>query len=203
MNPFDGDAPAIDLATARRTRFFALPVLGAAIVGGMVLGHGAPEAAASAQRLTLPTRSAPDVAASGDFAHGGTWRIEIHKGGSEVPPAFYVDFARQAAEIGASVASADDPATLRRAGGAGEFAHVRLDAAGGRRDCIGFRFIENHVESAAGIVCGARLAARGDWACWLAGAIPTREGLASDLAKMIGPESAGYVGCKGRESHGV
>jgi hypothetical protein len=73
---------------------------------------------------------------------------------SQRPSLFFVELARQAAEVGQAVARASAPDIDAAAGGAALYSEVTLEAGGRERACLGFRFAGTGAVDLSGIACG-------------------------------------------------
>jgi hypothetical protein len=93
-----------------------------------------------------------DALTLGDPATDGPFlRASARVGGMTRPPLFFVELAREAAEVGQAVAHASSP----EADGPLLLSEVTLDADGRERACLGFRFNGAGTADLSGLACGA------------------------------------------------
>ena len=75
-------------------------------------------------------------------------------GASQRPSLFFVELAREAAEVGQAVARASAPEIDAAGGGATLYSEVTLEAGGRERACLGFRLAGTGAIDFSGVACG-------------------------------------------------
>lgn len=136
-----------------------------------------------------------DALTLGDpFSDGPFLRASLRIGGAAAgPPLFFVEIARQAAEIGQAVGRASDPPAN---GAPILYSDVTLEAAGAERACLGFRFNSLPLVDLSGLACAGagRPLDRASLECLISRIAPTAAGAAAGLDGLnglAGPKSGG------------
>ena len=137
-----------------------------------------------------------DALTLGDpFSDGPFLRASLRIGGAATPPPlFFVEIARQAAEIGLAVGRASDPPAN---GAPILYSDVALDAAGAERACLGFRFNSRSPVDFSGLACGGagQPLDRASLECLISRIAPTAAGAAAGLDRLNGLAAGGKSGC--------
>lgn len=128
-----------------------------------------------------------DALTLGDpFSDGPFLRASLRIGGAASgPPLFFVEIARQAAEIGQAVGRASDPPAN---GAPILYSDVTLEAAGAERACLGFRFNSLSLVDLSGLACAGagRPLDRASLECLVSRIAPTTAGAAAGLDGLNG-----------------
>ena len=136
-----------------------------------------------------------DALTLGDpFSDGPFLRATARIGGiSPQQSLFFVDMARQAAEIGEAVAHAANP---QAPGGGMLSSEITLEAGGRQRACLGFRFAGASTDL-SGLACGGtdQPLDRAGLECLISRIEPTAAGAAAGLDKLLKEQPAGKPSC--------
>jgi hypothetical protein len=137
-----------------------------------------------------------DALTLGDpFSDGPFLRATARIGGiSPQQSLFFVDMARQAAEIGEAVARAVNPQAAP--GGGMLSSEITLEAGGRQRACLGFRFAGASADL-SGLACGGadQPLDRAGLECLISRVEPTAAGVAAGLDKLLKEQPAAKPSC--------
>jgi len=155
------------------------------------------EAAAAYEAETRARDGArKDALTLGDpFSDGPFLRASLRIGDATAhTPLFFVELARQAAEIGEAVGRASDPPAN---GAPILYSDVTLEAAGVERACLGFRFNSLPRVDLSGLACAGagRPADRASLECLVSRLAPTAAGAAAGLDELKGFAAGDKPGC--------
>jgi hypothetical protein len=141
-----------------------------------------------------------DTLTLGDpLTDGPFLRAMIKIGGASTarPALFFVEIARQAAEIGQAVARAANPQDDAATGPTTLYSEVALDAGGRQRACLGFRFNGGGGIDLTGLACGGvgQSLQRGSLECLISRIEPTSAGAAAGIDKLLKSSSVRKSDC--------
>jgi hypothetical protein len=110
---------------------------------------------------------------------------------------FFVELAREAAEVGQAVAHASSPQADAEAGGAVLLSDVTLEADGRQRACLGFHFSAAGAADLSGIACGAagEPLERAALSCLIGRLEATPAGTAAGFGSILNAISRGQSSC--------
>ena len=131
-----------------------------------------------------------DTLTLGDpLSDGPFLRATIRMGAASTgrPALFFVEIARQAAELGQAVARAANPQSDPATGATALYSEVALDAGGRQRACLGFRFNGGRAVDLTGLACGGvgQPLERGSLECLISRIEPTSAGVAAGVDKLV------------------
>jgi hypothetical protein len=164
-----------------------------ALVFAKALDGGAATAAYEVQTRDSDGARRDALTLGDPLMDGPFLRASARVGGMTRAPLFFVELAREAAEVGQAVAHASSP----EADGALLLSDVTLDADGRERACLGFRFNGASAADISGLACGATGAPleRSALMCLIGRIEATPAGAQTDLGKILNAATAERSPC--------
>lgn len=132
------------------------------------------------------------------------FRVTLRHGGeTRARSSFFVDLARQSAELGAALLRAADPRPDASALGPIEWADMTLADPAGERACVGFRLLRGDASqvsgiAVSGIACGRSGAPieRAGLQCLIGALTPTNAGIQAGLGEVLKGDGARRPSCQ-------
>jgi hypothetical protein len=163
------------------------------LVFARALDGGAAAAAYEAQSRESDGARRDALTLGDPMTDGPFLRASARVGGMTRTPLFFVELAREAAEVGQAVAHASSP----QADGALLLSDVTLDTDGRQRACLGFRFNGVGAADLSGLACGATGAAleRSALMCLIGRLEATPAGAQTGIGKILNAAAAERSPC--------
>jgi hypothetical protein len=110
---------------------------------------------------------------------------------------FFVELAKQSAEIGAAVVHAANPVSYTTERGAIEWGDITLSGSKGERVCLGFRFARAESIDLSGLACGSHGAPldRAALGCLIDRLSPTSSGMEAGLGEIFKSDAPRRTAC--------